>query len=135
MVIKSAHIDATLRVAGLSELFTQDIEDMIGDKAGKEEVPAGNGNGNHPAPPPQAQPVQTPPPQPREPATDGQNHTGNGRSYESNRITAKQFSFIMDLLKDARMTKTELNQHCVEAHLAPFPEDWLQKDENKPDTW
>ena len=29
MAVKSAHIDATLRVAGLSELFTQDIEDML----------------------------------------------------------------------------------------------------------
>jgi hypothetical protein len=29
MAEKSAHIDATLRVAGLSEVFTQDIEDMI----------------------------------------------------------------------------------------------------------
>jgi hypothetical protein len=116
MAVKSAHIDATLRVAGLSELFTQDIEDMIGDKAAKDEVPAGNGNGNHLAPPPQAQPAQTSPPLPKEPATNGQNHTGNGRGYESNRITAKQHSFIMDLLKDARMTKTELNQHCVEAY-------------------
>jgi hypothetical protein len=29
MAEKSAHIDATLRVAGLSEVFTQDIEDMV----------------------------------------------------------------------------------------------------------
>lgn len=29
MAAKSAHIDATLRLAGLSEVFTQDIEDMI----------------------------------------------------------------------------------------------------------
>lgn len=29
MAEKSAHIDATLRVAGLSEVFTQDIEDMM----------------------------------------------------------------------------------------------------------
>lgn len=28
MAIKSAHIDATLRMAGLSEIFTQDLEDM-----------------------------------------------------------------------------------------------------------
>ena len=28
MACKSAHIDATLRMAGLSEIFTQDIEDM-----------------------------------------------------------------------------------------------------------
>ena len=29
MAEKSAHIDATLRMAGLSEVFTQDIEDML----------------------------------------------------------------------------------------------------------
>jgi hypothetical protein len=118
MSMKSAHIDATLRVAGLSELFTQDIEDMLQDKASKGDVLAGNGNGKHSSPPPQPQPqpAQTPPPPPREPATNGQNQPTNGRSYESNRISAKQFSFIMDLLKEARITKTELNQHCVEAY-------------------
>jgi hypothetical protein len=29
MAEKSAHIDATLRMAGLSEVFTQDLEDMV----------------------------------------------------------------------------------------------------------
>lgn len=29
MAAKSAHIDATLRLAGLSEVFTQDLEDMV----------------------------------------------------------------------------------------------------------
>jgi hypothetical protein len=130
MAVKSAHIDATLRVAGLSELFTQDIEDMLQDKAGKEQFPAGDGNDNHLAPQPQPQPAQTPPPPPRESAT-------NGRGYDSSRISAKQFSFIMDLLKEARITKTELNQHCVEAygsvvdyitrHDASSLIDWLRK--------
>jgi hypothetical protein len=60
MAIKSAHIDAALRVAGLSELFTQDIEDMLADKAGKGDVPASDGNGNRPSP--QPQPAQNPPP-------------------------------------------------------------------------
>jgi hypothetical protein len=116
MAVKSAHIDATLRVAGLSELFTQDLEDMLTDKTGKADVPTGDGTGNHLAPQPQPQPPQSPPPPPREPSTNGQNQPTNGRSYESNRISAKQFSFIMDLLKEARMTKNELNQHCVEAY-------------------
>lgn len=31
MAAKSAHIDATLRLAGLSEVFTQDLEDMVRD--------------------------------------------------------------------------------------------------------
>jgi hypothetical protein len=116
MAVKSAHIDATLRVAGLSELFSQDLEDMFQDKGDKVEIQAGNGNGNHHTPPAQPQPPQTPPPPAKEPATNGQNQPTNGRSYESNRISAKQFSFIMDLLKEARITKTELNQHCVEAY-------------------
>ena len=116
MAEKSAHIDATLRVAGLSELFTQDIEDMLQDKAGKGDVPAGDGE-QQPSHPSGATPTcTTSATATEEPATNGQNHTTNGRGYESNRITAKQHSFIMDLLKDARMTKTELNQHCVEAY-------------------
>jgi hypothetical protein len=32
MAEKSAHIDATLRMAGLSEVFTQDLEDMVSPK-------------------------------------------------------------------------------------------------------
>jgi len=128
MSMKSAHIDATLRVAGLSELFTQDIEDMLQDKAGKQDMPTGDTPGNHPSPPAQPQPAPTPPPPPRVPATNGQNggtkspanngqnQTTNGQSHESNRITSKQHSFIMNLLKAAKMTKTELNQHCVEVY-------------------
>jgi hypothetical protein len=135
MAVKSAHIDATLRVAGLSELFTQDIEDMLGDKADKGNIQVGDDNGNHSAAPPQSQPAQSQPP--KEPSTNGQNHTATGRGCDSNRISAKQFSFIMDLLKEARMTKTELNQHCVEAygsvvdhitrHDASSLIDWLRK--------
>jgi hypothetical protein len=51
MACKSAHIDATLRMAGLSEIFTQDIEDM---KMGAE-PPAQN------APAEQALPREAPP--------------------------------------------------------------------------
>ena len=154
MAVKSAHIDATLRVAGLSELFSQDLEDMLQDKGDKVEIQASHVNAQqHSSPPPQPQPPKTPqtsppqfqppqtpppqPPPPKETSTNGQNHTANGRSYESNRISAKQFSFIMDLLKEARMTKGELNQHCVEAygsvvdyisrHDASSLIDWLRK--------
>lgn len=43
MAEKSAHIDATLRMAGLSEVFTQDLEDM--PKAEPvPPAPAGNGH-------------------------------------------------------------------------------------------
>jgi hypothetical protein len=37
MAAKSAHIDATLRMAGLSEIFTQDIEDMPRGQIGPEQ--------------------------------------------------------------------------------------------------
>jgi hypothetical protein len=37
MAEKSAHIDATLRMAGLSEVFTQDIEDMMQRREREEE--------------------------------------------------------------------------------------------------
>ena len=47
MAEKSAHIDATLRVAGLSELFTQDLEDMAGG-ARSEIRPNDGGNGTAP---------------------------------------------------------------------------------------
>lgn len=47
MAEKSAHIDATLRMAGLSEVFTQDLEDMKPEQA---ESPA-------PTPAPPAKPI------------------------------------------------------------------------------
>jgi hypothetical protein len=132
MAVKSAHIDATLRVAGLSELFSQDLEDMFQDKGDKVDIQPSHVNGQQhstPAPQPQPpktpqtpplqfQPPQTPPPQPppKQPASNGQNHTINGRSYDSSRITGKQHKFIMDLLREIDMTKSELNKHCVEAY-------------------
>lgn len=46
MAEKSAHIDATLRMAGLSEVFTQDLEDM---PKGEPVPPASAGKGQNPA--------------------------------------------------------------------------------------
>jgi hypothetical protein len=102
-------------VAGLSELFSQDLEDMITEKG---QFQAGDANGHQPTPPPKHQSAKTPSPPPprREPATNGQNHTANGRGHDSSRITGKQHKFIMDLLKEIDMTKSELNKHCVEAY-------------------
>jgi hypothetical protein len=39
MAAKSAHIDATLRLSGLSEVFTQDLEDMPQDDQSRKEAP------------------------------------------------------------------------------------------------
>jgi hypothetical protein len=63
MAAKSAHIDSTLRVAGLSELFTQDIEDMHPVKPEKADPPAGNPPGNQAEGSARPQPGEaTPPP-------------------------------------------------------------------------
>jgi hypothetical protein len=120
MAEKSAHIDATLRVAGLSEIFTQDLEDMLRE--------AGSGQTIQPENPASVPPQQTADPQPRSqagPQNPPANH-GNGRNQPNgdnagqgnggNRLTGKQFKFIMDLMAEAGMTKNELNKHCIEAY-------------------
>ena len=117
MAEKSSHIDATLRVAGLSELFTQDLEDM--NNGAKQEIQPDTGR-------------QTPQPNQhhsqKKPVS--QSHAGgnedaqkeaasrpdNGQGNEGNRITGKQYKFIIDLMKEAGMTKRELNDHCIEAY-------------------
>ena len=55
MVAKSAHIDATLRLAGLSEVFTQDLEDR---------PPTGEFETVPVVPPPPPPPSPNPPPRP-----------------------------------------------------------------------
>lgn len=125
MAEKSAHIDATLRVAGLSELFTQDLEDMTnGAKQGiqpdtRQHVPQSNERHTQ-------QKADFRPPR-RSAGNNGGNadtrtaaanrtnqQPANGQNNGGNRITGKQYKFIMDLMKNAGMTKRELNDHCVE---------------------
>lgn len=48
MAEKSAHIDATLRMAGLSEVFTQDLEDM--NLEGSESPAGASAASSHPSP-------------------------------------------------------------------------------------
>jgi hypothetical protein len=154
MAEKSAHIDATLRVAGLSELFTQDLEDM----ENRQGVQPQNGNGTappakpdpapasakpEPAPasakpepaPASTKPEPSPPPQdspkpaqdnpklpPRQTSGGNGDHKrpadnrSNGDQGTGNRITGKQYKYIMSLTKEAGMTKAQLNEHCVQAY-------------------
>lgn len=122
MAEKSSHIDATLRIAGLSELFTQDLEDM--SNGAKKEVQTDTGRQ---APPPnQHQSQKKPDSHPsaggngdaRKEAAAGRtnqspaNNQGNG----GNRITGKQYKFIVDLMKTAGMTKKEISDHCMDAY-------------------
>ncbi|MFH1983205.1 MAG: hypothetical protein ABIL58_15285 [Pseudomonadota bacterium] len=110
MAMKSAHIDAALRVAGLSELFTQDLEDSNpGAKQGvrtgavggnQASAPAGgNGGGNH-------QPSN---------GNHSRQHSGNGNN-NGGRLSGKQYSYIMNLLQSAGMTKQALDEHCLQAY-------------------
>ena len=108
MAEKSAHIDATLRVAGLSELFTQDLEDMVnGPKETFQPTPSG-ADREHSKPEPGGQ----------QPAygngRNGNAHRDNGNG--GNRITGKQYKFIMDLMQESGMTKKDLNDRCVQVY-------------------
>ncbi|MFH1980914.1 MAG: hypothetical protein ABIL58_03635 [Pseudomonadota bacterium] len=126
MAEKSAHIDATLRVAGLSELFTQDLEDLPGQsrqqvqpdtnasrpEAGSQQEEgsrrAGENGGSHKNATNGQQQRQTGGRQNQQPA--------NNQSNGGNRITGKQYKYIMSLMQTAGMTKKELNEHCVNTY-------------------
>ena len=122
MAEKSAHIDATLRIVGLSEIFTQDLEDMLKDK---HDIQPGANNVN-----------QNPQPnsserdsgnggrdsggQQKNEGRHGNNHSdednGNNSGYsDSKRITAKQHKYILNLSLERGLAKKELNNHCLKA--------------------
>lgn len=107
MAEKSAHIDATLRLAGLSELFTQDLEDMRIEKADIQPARYKNDYAQH-----QNRKSDNPKPQSNTPPPDrdhSQNENGSGR------ITSKQHNFIMYLVSESGMTLNELNAYCIDA--------------------
>jgi len=117
MAEKSAHIDATLRVGGLSELFTQDLEDMT--SAARDNISPDIGRQAPQSPQPQSQSTEKPASQ--EPSNQTQperetNHNGNGQGSGNGRITAKQYKYIIDLTEKAGGSEQELNTHCVEAY-------------------
>jgi hypothetical protein len=123
MAEKSAHIDATLRVAALSELFTQDIEDM--NTGARGEIQPDIGRQTPPPAPEKEHSQKKPDSHPpaggngddrRKAAAKPNNGSGNNQNNGGNRITGKQYKFIIDLLKVSGMTKKELNAHCMEAY-------------------
>lgn len=110
MACKSAHIDATLRMGGLSEIFTQDIEDM----------PPQNFDGqqtDRPAPrqPQRAQPAQAA--AATRPATQAPRSTGNGRGF----ATEKQLALIERRLGDAGVDQRDFLEQFNIASLAEVP--------------
>jgi hypothetical protein len=122
MAEKSAHIDATLRIAGLSEIFTQDLEDMLKDK---HDIQPGTNNANqNPRPnPPERNSgnnAQNSAGQQTDAQRHGNNHpdedNGNNSGYaDSKRITAKQHKYILNLSLERGKSKKELNNYCLKA--------------------
>jgi hypothetical protein len=122
MAEKSAHIDATLRIVGLSEIFTQDLEDMLKDKhdiqPGANNVNQNprsnpserdNGNGDRDSSGQQTNAQM-----------HGNNHpdedNGNNNGYsDSKRITAKQHKYILNLSLERGISKKGVNNHCLKA--------------------
>jgi hypothetical protein len=91
MACKSAHIDATLRMGGLSEIFTQDIEDM------PPAAVAGEEQGRAP-------PRRTAAPAAQKPAAQAPRATAGGRGF----ATEKQIALIERRLGDAGVEAREL---------------------------
>jgi hypothetical protein len=106
MAEKSAHIDATLRVAGLSELFTQGLEDT--SNAARGDIPLDADRQASPATPQQS---------PNQPQSEREsNHNGNGQGSDNVRITPRQYKFIIDLIEKAGISEQELNAHSIDAY-------------------
>jgi hypothetical protein len=105
MACKSAHIDATLRMAGLSEIFTQDLEDM------PREATEGQQPEERPAPRQQRQaPAQ-------KPQTQAPRSTGGGRGF----ATEKQIFLIERRLGDAGIDVRDLCEQFQVDSLQAIP--------------
>lgn len=98
MALKSAHIDATLRMAGLSEIFTQDIEDMPPGTFDQNEGPAASAsNSGSDRPPPRQVP-----------------RTNGGKGF----ATERQVKLIRVRLSQAGVSEAEL---CTEFGIEELP--------------
>jgi hypothetical protein len=96
MACKSAHIDATLRMAGLSEIFTQDLEDMHPPAEAATTEPKR-----------EAAPTPTPAPPPS---------TG-GRGF----ATEKQIKLIRYRIELGRLDERSFKEHFSIEHWAQLP--------------
>ena len=109
MAEKSAHIDATLRVAGLSEIFTQDLEDMAKNNNGTIRPDASPSNGGSKAGKSQATHSG---PQTGTPGNG--NGSGGPSNGSSRRLTSKQYGFILNLWGETGRPAEELDKRCFE---------------------
>jgi len=112
MALKSAHIDATLRVAGLSEIFTQDIEDMAGNVQVSIQP-----DSHHPTPDQDKYASKAGPDASNNYRPDAEN--GSERSSSTNqpqRLTSRQYRYILSLADELSITNDKLEKRCVEIY-------------------
>ena len=108
MACKSAHIDATLRMAGLSEIFTQDLEDM----------PPGSFDGQQEQrPAPQQQQRRAPAQTQAKPAAQAPQKTAGGRGF----ATEKQVMLIERRCGDAGIDQRDLCDHFEVNQISEIP--------------
>jgi hypothetical protein len=112
MTEKSAHIDATLRVAGLSEIFTQDIEDMAGN------VHVSTQPDSHQTPPNQdKESIKASPDVSQNGSHDAEN--GSEKASSSNvpqRLSSRQYRYILNLAEELNIANDKLEKRCVEIY-------------------
>jgi hypothetical protein len=109
MACKSAHVDATLRMAGLSEIFTQDLEDMKAAEEVREREARDRDGGHEPQHEPHNQQQQRrPAPAAKKPATQAPRSTGGGGRGLA---TEKQVMLIERRLGDAQIDPRDLCEH------------------------
>lgn len=118
MAAKSAHIDATLRMAGLSEIFTQDLEDMQREKDARERERERNvhprDGGHEPQHEPHNQRRGAPSTQRGKPETQAPQRRGNF-------ATEKQIALIERRMGDAGIDARDLCSHFEIPALAEIP--------------
>lgn len=107
MACKSAHIDATLRMAGLSEIFTQDLEDM----------PRESFDGQQESRPAPRQQQQRAAPPANKPAAQAPRSSAGGRGF----ATEKQVSLIERRVGDAGIDVRDLCDHFEINALVEIP--------------
>lgn len=107
MALKSAHIDATLRMAGLSEIFTQDIEDM----------PQGSFDQQNEPPPPS----YDEPPRGQQQTQAPPRHQQPHQQQDTRLATERQVNLIRIKLDQAGIPENEFLEKFNIASLAALP--------------
>ena len=107
MAMKSSHIDACLRACGLSEIFTQDLEDMFGNQGA---------DGSKASKKPEDNQKNAADTQTKGSSNVSEDESADAKENEKGRITWKQYHYILKLAKSQAITKSDLNKMSVEIY-------------------